>query len=180
MALCSVLAGSALPAHAATPRTAPAARPVIPASLPSPAGRVSGPTPVPAPPVDLTAGEVCSFAVHIEFPVNREVAYTYTDAAGRTVAQYFTGALIGQVRRVDTGATLTADLSGSGVELTDAASNSTLYGVGPYLLTLRAGDSPSQELARPSGLSALRIDADGHKTLLYATSVTNLCQRLGG
>ncbi len=174
-----LLAGAIQPAQAATARPASAARPVVPASLPTPSGQISGPTPVPAPAFDLAAGEACAFGVHIEFPVDREVAYTYTDSTGRVVAQYFTGALIARLRRVDTGSTLTVDASGSGVEVTDRNGNSTLYGVGPYLLTLRSGDSPSHELARPTGLSALRIDADGHKTLQYASQVTNLCRQLG-
>ncbi len=152
--------------------------PQIPSALPQPTGTVSGPTPVPAPPIDYPAGDVCPFPVHAAFPVNRVVAYTYTDASGRVVAQYFTGTLIGQLTRTDTGATLRSGLSGKGVELYDAAGDGTLYGVGPYLVGLHAGDTPAHLLARPTGLSELRISADGTKTLVYASSVRNLCQAL--
>ena len=161
------------PAASATP-----SRPQVPASLPQPTGTVSGPTPVPAPPVDYVAGDVCPFPVHETFPVNRVVAYTYTDASGRVVAQYFTGALIGVITRTDTGKTIRVGLSGKGVELYDAAGDATLYGIGPYLVGLHAGDHPAHEIARPTGLSELRIAADGTKTLVYASSVRNLCDEL--
>ena len=113
-----------------------------PPRSPQPTGTVSGPTPVPAPPVDYVAGDVCPFPVHETFPVNRVVAYTYTDASGRVVAQYFTGALIGVITRTDTGKTIRVGLSGKGVELYDAAGDATLYGIGPYLVGLHAGDTP--------------------------------------
>jgi hypothetical protein len=169
----ALLLGAFAPAADATP-----SRPQIPTSLPQPTGTVSGPTPVPAPPIDYPAGDVCPFPVHAAFPVNRVVAYTYTDASGRVVAQYFTGPLIGQITRTDTGRTVRVGLSGKGVELYDPAGDGTLYGAGPYLVGLHAGDTPAHELARPTGLSELRISADGTKTLVYASSVQNLCDEL--
>jgi hypothetical protein len=169
----ALLLGAFTPPASATSR-----RPQIPTTLPQPTGTISGPTPVPAPPIDYPAGDVCSFPVHAAFPVNRVVAYTYTDASGRAVAQYFTGALIGQITRTDTGRTIRVGLSGKGVELYDAAGDGTLYGVGPYLVGLHAGDKPAHELARPTGLSELRISANGTKTLVYASSVRNICDEL--
>ena len=169
----ALLLGAFAPAASAT-----SSRPQVPATLPQPTGTVSGPTPVPAPPIDYPAGDVCPFPVHAAFPVNRVVAYTYTDASGRVVAQYFTGALIGAITRTDTGKTIQVGLSGKGVELDDAAGDGTLYGVGPYLVGLHAGDQPAHELARPTGLSELRISAAGTKTLVYASSVRNLCDDL--
>jgi hypothetical protein len=165
--------GAVAPAASASP-----SRPQIPASLPQPSGTVTGPTPVPAPPVDYAAGDVCAFPVHEAFPVNHVVAYTFTDGSGRVVAQYFTGALIGAITRTDTGRTIRVGLSGKGVELYDADGDATLYGVGPYLVGLHAGDQPAHEIARPTGLSELRIAADGTKTLVYASSVRNLCAEL--
>ena len=160
----------------AGPTTAMAA---APSSLPQPHGAISGPTPVPAPTVVWAAGDVCPFAVQAAFPVNRVVAYTYTDKLGRVVGQYFTGALIGQITRLDNGKAITVDLSGDGVEAYDQAGNATLYGLGPYLVSLHAGDSPSHELAQPSGVSELRISASGTKTLVFASDVRNLCEALG-
>lgn len=170
-----LLIATAAPATAA-PATAASAGPRPPVQLP---GTVSGPTPVPAPPIQYSAGDVCPFAVSAEFPVNQVVAYTYTDRQGRTVAQYFTGALTGRITRPDSGKSITVDLSGDGVEVYDQAGNATLYGYGPYLLSLHAGDSPAHELAQPSGLSELQISASGHKNLVFASHVRNLCDALG-
>ncbi len=158
-----------------TPATAAA-----PSSLAQlPPGTISGPTPVPAPTVVWAAGDVCPFAVQAAFPVNQVVAYTYTDKLGRVVGQYFTGTLTGRITRLDNGKVITVDLSGDGVEVYDQAGNATLYGVGPYLVSLHAGDSPEHELAQPSGISELRITASGTKTLVFATRVRNLCEALG-
>ena len=96
-----------------------------PSSLPQLPGTISGPTPVPAPTVVWAAGDVCPFAVQAAFPVNRVVAYTYTDKFGRVVGQYFTGALIGRITRLDNGKVITVDLSGDGVEVYDQAGNAT-------------------------------------------------------
>lgn len=177
------LAGAALavtalvsvPAAGAAPASSP---PVIPHGLPVPGGTVSGPEPVPEPPIDFPAGDVCPFAIHESFPVNQVVAYTYTTSSGRVAAQYFTGALIGHITRVDTGRSINADLSGDGVSVYDPSGATTLYGLGPYQAGFHAGDRPSHELARITGFSVLRISASGTKTLIYGPDVENLCRRL--
>src|SRR5205085_1984893 len=84
-------------------------QPPVPAAASAAAsgGTVTGPTPVPAPPADLAAGDVCPFPVHLQFPVNQELGWTYTDASGRTVAEYVQGKLTGVITRTDTGRSVT-------------------------------------------------------------------------
>lgn len=175
------LAGAALAVTAvvsvpAAGATSPS--PAVPSGLPVPGGTVSGPDPVPEPPIDFAAGDVCPFAIHESFPVNQVVAYTYTTSSGRVAGQYFTGALVGHITRVGTGRSIDVDLSGDGVSLYDASGATTIYGLGPYQVGFHAGDHPSHELARITGFSVLRISAAGTKTLVYGPQIENLCRRL--
>ena len=104
-------------------RAAPASPPAVPGG-----GSVSGPVPQVYPPFDSPAGDPCPFPLHGTFPVNHTVGYFYKNAAGRTVAAYYTGALTMEVTRVDTGTTRTYDISASGVQTFGSDGSSTLYG----------------------------------------------------
>ncbi len=157
------------PAGASTP----VARPVVPRG-----GSVSGPVPQDYPPFADPAGDPCPFPLHGTFPVNHTVGYFYKNAAGRTVAAYYTGALTMQVTRVDTGTTMTYDISASGVQTFASDGSSTLYGFGPFSSTQHPGDRPGPELAILHGISALHIAADGTKTILYSSRVENVCREL--
>lgn len=141
-------------------------------------GTVSGPIPQPAPPTDDPAGSVCVFPLYEDYYVNQVVGYTYTNAAGRVVAEYFTGALFVRLTRTDTGKSLTANLSGDGLETFATDGSSTLYGVGPFSVDLHPGDTPGPFYALLHGISAVKLDADGHKTILFSTRVENLCAEL--
>lgn len=165
LALGVALAG---PAGASAP-----ARPAVPGG-----GSVSGPVPQVYPPFDSPAGDPCPFPLHGTFPVNHTVGYFYKNAAGRTVAAYYTGALTMQVTRVDTGTTRTYDISASGVQTFGSDGSSTLYGGGPFASTQHPGDHPGPELAVLHGISALHIAADGTKTILYSSRVENVCREL--
>jgi hypothetical protein len=152
------------------------------ASPPWPApggGTISGPIPQTYSPIDYPAGFTCPFPLHIEFPVSDVVGYTYTDASRRVVAEYFTGPLIARVTRTDTGQTVSANLSGDGLQTFASDGSSVLYGFGPFGSGQHPGDTPGPEYAVLNGFSALRIDANGHKTILFSTRVDNLCLKLG-
>jgi hypothetical protein len=155
--------------------SASAAPPTIP--IPG-GGTVSGPIPQPAPPEDYPAGYTCAFPTHAVYPINQVVGYTYTSSTGRVVAEYFTGALFVRFTRTDTGKSVTANLSGDGVETFATDGSSTLYGVGPFSVGLHPGDSPGPFYAVLHGISAVKVDANGHKTILYSTHVENLCVEL--
>jgi hypothetical protein len=139
---------------------------------------VTGPTPQVYAPEDDPAGDPCAFPIHVTFPVNHVVAYTYTNAKGRDVAIYYTGALIERVTRVDTGRSVRSNVSGDGFQVLHKDGSSILYGFGPFSSTQHPGDHPGPEFAVLHGFSALRIAGDGTKTILYSTRVTNLCDRL--
>lgn len=159
--------------------SAPIASAAPPPSISIPTGgTVSGPIPQPAPPEDFPAGYTCAFPTRAVYPANHVVGYTYTDSSGRVVAEYFTGALFVRFTRTDTGKSVTANLSGDGVETFATDGSTTLYGVGPFSVGLHPGDSPGPFYAVLHGISAVRVDADGHKTILYSTRVENLCTEL--
>lgn len=143
-----------------------------------PAGHVSGPTPQVYPAFDDPVGDPCAFPIHGEFPVNHVVGYTYTNAAGRVVAAYYTGALLMKVTRTDTGRSVTANIGGDGVQTFAADGSSVLYGFGPFSSTQHPGDHPGPELAVLHGFSALAIAADGTKTIRFSTRVVDLCTKL--
>lgn len=141
-------------------------------------GTISQPIPQVYEPIDYPAGYTCAFALHGEFPVSNVVGYTYTNSAGRVVAEYFTGRLILRLTRVDTGKTVTADLSGDGVQTFATDGSSVLYGFGPFGSGQHPGDTPGPFYAVLHGISALKIAADGRKTILFSTRVENLCTEL--
>jgi hypothetical protein len=159
------------------PSASAAPPPTFPISLPG-GGTISGPIPQPAPPEDFPAGNTCAFPTRAVYPVNQVVGYTYTNSSGRVVAEYFTGALFVHFTRTDTGKTVTANLSGDGVETFATDGSTTLYGFGPFSVGLHPGDSPGPFYAVLHGISAVRLDADGHKTILYSTHIENLCSEL--
>jgi hypothetical protein len=158
---------------------APGASSAPPPSIPIPGGgTVSGPIPQPAPPIDYPAGYTCAFPLHAVFPVNQVVGYTYTDSTGRVVAEYFTGALILRLTRTDTGKSVTANLSGDGIETFGTDGTDVLYGFGPFGSGQHPGDTPGPFYAVLHGISAVQVDATGHKTILFSTRVENLCTEL--
>ncbi|HEY4021922.1 MAG TPA: hypothetical protein VGM75_24775, partial [Pseudonocardiaceae bacterium] len=61
-------------------------------------------------PEDLAAGAVCSFAVHIDFPVNKVVQDTWTNDAGQPVFATASGLLIAHAVNVATGRSTTVNL----------------------------------------------------------------------
>jgi hypothetical protein len=139
---------------------------------------VTGPTPQSYPPETDPAGDPCAFPIRVTFPVNKVVAYTYKNAKGRVVAIYYTGALYERLTNLDTGKSILSNVSGNGMQIPRRDGSSILYGFGPFSSTQHPGDHPGPEFAVLHGISALRIAADGTKTILYSTRVTNLCDRL--
>jgi hypothetical protein len=139
---------------------------------------VTGPTPQSYPPETDPAGDPCAFPIRVTFPVNKVVADTYKNAKGRVVAIYFTGALYERLTNLDTGKSILSNVSGDGMEIPYRDGSTILYGFGPFSSTQHPGDHPGPEFAVLHGISALRVAADGTKTILYSTRVTNLCDRL--
>lgn len=157
----------------ASPGVAAPAQPHVPAG-----GTVTGPTLQVYAPFNDPAGDPCPFAIHGAFPVSHVVSYTYSDASGKILAAYYTGPLTMRITRADTGRSVTVNIGGDGIQTFAADGSSIVYGFGPFSSTQHPGDHPGRELAVLHGISALAIAADGTKTILYSTRVTDVCTRL--
>ncbi|NES31402.1 hypothetical protein GCE86_23775 [Micromonospora terminaliae] len=94
---------------------------------------------------EMPAGARCDFAVRVE-PIVDEVRKltlaTYPDGSPRR--ELFTGALIDRVTNLETGATSTADASGTSLVVYGTDGSMTWYVTGPVLLGFRenAGSLP--------------------------------------
>ena len=99
-----------------------------------------------AAPEDLAAGEVCTFGVHIDFPVNQVVQDTWTNDAGQPVFAIASGLLVAHAVNVTTGRATTVNLDGSGNYSYLPDGSFILSGGGGILATLRGTDSPPNEL----------------------------------
>ena len=145
-------AASAAPANPPTvpaePAAAPAGAPAVPAELAAAlaeASRLGGWVPAPQEPFELPAGARCDFAVRVQpvvDEVRKLVLETYPD--GSPKREIYTGALISEVKNLETGATSFADASGSALVVHGTDGSMTWYVVGPVLLGFRenAGSLP--------------------------------------
>ena len=166
----AVIALSALPASAATVAT-----PALPAIA---GGTITGPFPVPEPPVQYPAGGVCPFPIRIAAVVNQTQVIRDTAASGRVVAEFYYGRLLATATNLTTGRSEPLDLSGSGLFRYSADGTTTIHGVGPYGLALRPGDHPGPLYAVPNGYSRVVISPTGTKTVVYASELRNVCSDL--
>jgi hypothetical protein len=110
--------GHTAPGHAASARSAAAENgiPALP-GVPADATGLQGPvvTHPGSASFDYPAGEVCAFPSHTDFPVSDLTTRTWTDAAGNPVFAVETGPLLMKVTNLDTGESVTRDISGTGV-----------------------------------------------------------------
>ncbi|MFF4811422.1 hypothetical protein ACFY03_24775 [Micromonospora chersina] len=116
----------------------------IVATLPGTASAASGDPapgawePAPQAAFELPAGARCDFAVRVD-PIVDEVRKltlaTYPD--GSPKRELFTGALIDRVTNLETGATSTADASGTSLVVYGTDGSMTWYVTGPVLLGFR-------------------------------------------
>jgi hypothetical protein len=82
--------------------------------LPSATVLADGPTRMPnlLLPFDLAAGQACAFPLHGDFLINQEVTKTFPPEPNGDVKQIITGRLVGELRNVDNGKSLTFNVSG--------------------------------------------------------------------
>ncbi|MGY0005191.1 hypothetical protein [Micromonospora sp. I033] len=119
----------------------------LPGSASAAAGDIAPGTWEPAPQeaFEMPAGARCDFAVRVE-PIVDEVRKltlsTYPD--GSPKRELFTGTLIDRVTNLETGATSTADASGTSLVVYGTDGSMTWYVTGPVLLGFRenAGSLP--------------------------------------
>lgn len=140
----------------------------------------------PANPTTYPAGEVCQFPVRLEFPVNQVVQRTWTNDAGQPVFATATGLLIAKATNLDTGASVTANLDGTGTYSYLADGSVVVSGGGGILVGLHTGDNPPNELLfskvdAHTFISVRLATTGGHTTktvLQLAGPHQNLCQSL--
>lgn len=138
--------------------------------------------PVPAPPFLLPAGEVCSFPVAGEFPVNEQRALAVRNPDGSTRFEYITGRLVGRFTNVTTGETVDRELSGSGAFSYRPDGSFQLVVFGGALVGFHGGDSPANLLQVNGPRSVLVVDfaADGRRTRSAQVGpYEDLCVTLG-
>jgi hypothetical protein len=121
------------------------------------------PSPLP-PELDLPAGAVCSFAVHVEFVVNRGTVTSFFDANGDLVKVLSTGALFVRLSAADDSeSAITLNISGPTRQVFHADGSSTLTFAGRSISLF-----PPGTLILTAGKSVVELDAEGN-----FVSVTN-------
>lgn len=122
--------------------------------------------PVPAPPFLLPAGEVCSFPVAGEYPVNEQRALVVRNPDGSPRFEYITGRLVGRFTNVATGETVERELSGSGAFTYRPDGSFHLVVFGGALVGFHGDDSPANVLQVNGPRSVLVVDftADDQRT----------------
>ncbi|KKJ98026.1 hypothetical protein [Micromonospora sp. HK10] len=134
--------------------------------------------PAPQEAFELPAGARCEFAVRVE-PIVDEVRKltlaTYPD--GSPKRELYTGALIDRVTNLETGATSTADASGTSLVVYGTDGSMTWYVTGPVLLGFREnGGSLPKGLWIVDGQFVVRFDPSLAKTITMLHGTThNVC-----
>ncbi|MGV9806413.1 hypothetical protein [Micromonospora chersina] len=156
----------------------------IVATLPGTASAASGDTapgawePAPQAAFELPAGARCDFAVRVD-PIVDEVRKltlaTYPD--GSPERELFTGALTDRVTNLETGATSTADASGTALVVYGTDGSMTWYVTGPVLLGFREnGGSLPKGLWIVDGQFTVEFTPTFEKTITMLHGTThNVC-----
>jgi hypothetical protein len=137
--------------------------------------------PVPAEPFDYAPGEVCPFGMHVEFPVNEQVARTVYREDGTPRVRTITGALVGRYTNVETGETVERDLDqgGRGVIVYGEDGSQRIVALGGLGAGFRATDDPANAYLVFSGVTVLDVSASNQKDLVVQRGgVEDLCQTL--
>jgi hypothetical protein len=146
---------------------------------------VGGWVPAPSAPWDAPAGTLCDFSVHGE-PVVDEVRKRVLDRYpdGSTKLEAYTGDLVVAVTNTETGKSVDADASGSGlVEYTlggALTTNSTWYVVGPagFGFTEGGGNRP-RGIYVFDGVYTVKFGPTGYKTVtMHHGTERELCTEL--
>ncbi|MFI7603670.1 hypothetical protein ACIBTV_00920 [Micromonospora sp. NPDC049366] len=134
--------------------------------------------PAPQPPFEVAAGTRCDFAARVEpivDEVRKLVLAEYPDGSPRR--ELYTGALINRVTNLETGATSTADASGTSLVEYATDGSMTWYVTGPVLLGFRenAGSLP-RGLWIVDGQFIVRFTPTFDKTITMLHGTThNVC-----
>ncbi|MCH6160006.1 hypothetical protein [Streptomyces marispadix] len=136
-------------------------------------------------PVDYPAGEVCPFAAHAEFPVADLTLRTWYDDERNPVFGVESGPLVMRVTNLDTGRTVTRDLSGTGtLTYPGGDPDSHILGGGDWGVGLHTSDRPvhNKWLISHGHMSVQITTEDGttkRRLLSLIGPYENLCETLG-
>lgn len=170
--------GIALPTSA-TAATVPSMPAALAGQLQLPhGGTITGPMPAAEPSFTEPAGEVCTFALRVHTDVNQTKVIRYTDASGRVADEFYYGPLISTATNLSNGKHERLNLSARGLFVYGADGSTDIYGIGPYGIGLHSGDRPGPFFAVPNGFSDVHISPAGQKTVVYASSLRNVCAEL--
>lgn len=132
-------------------------------------------------PVDLAAGDVCAFNVHVEPVVDKEVSTSHYDSAGNLRWIGVTGRLIVEATNTDTGKSVRVNISGPGRFSFLPDGTLMLDATGNWLLFQRAIDTPSHEMLLNSGHIIANLgSAPGAPVVIQQRTghASNLCNAL--
>lgn len=130
-------------------------------------------------PIDLPAGIACSFPVHGEVVVNRQVVTTFSDGSWRA-----TGAFVAAMSNALTGKSITLNVPGSVAFFPNPDGTTTFKGTGQNIYFFGPGEmGPGQPggLFLLDGLTTWVFDAQFNivpGTFRHNGGVTNLCLAL--
>ena len=128
--------------------------------------RAARPTREPAPDFDFqfAAGDACPFAIGGTTTENNEYITTFFDHDGNITKQISSGLFVEQMTNLDTGASITRNISGPGVYTFAEDGTVTLYASGTWLfVTVPGGPSP---VYINSGREVDEISPQGEITVL--------------
>lgn len=143
----------------------------------------AGPVRVPSPSAPGDLEGICDFVVHAEFPVNDQYAIATTDADGNPTRVLVTGALVAELTNMDTGGSITLNISGPADITFGDDGSTTLVATGSWALFFFAdqlGPGSDAMFVHTRGRTVIRTESDGfHQTILSQTGTQrDLCEVL--
>lgn len=123
-------------------------------------------------PINFGAGEACSFPIRIDVLVNNEFVTVFSDESGNPTDLLITGRLVVQVTNVETGESVTLQISGPALATFEGdVATVRMLGVG---LTL-----PPPGLFDVTGIFEFTIDAEGNVQVVRMVGTSqDICQVL--
>jgi len=130
------------------------------------------------PPTDYAAGELCSYAVRVEFPINNEYGITFAPQNDGSQRMIVTGRLVAMVTNLETGESITLNASGPGTFWFAPDGTLAIDGGGHWLLYLYPTDVGGPGIFYTSGPIHLEAGASGVTALTMPRHTRDICAML--
>jgi hypothetical protein len=144
----------------------------------------AGPTRSPSPASAFDLPDIfCGFAVHVEFPKNREYSLTYTDDDGNVTLIRTTGAFAVSLTNLENGHSADFNISGPGSLVPHEDGSATLYASGTWLFPFapdQLGPGTPGQLTLYIGHTVLWFDANGfdQRIVSFSGRTSDVCAAL--